>query len=100
MNTQPGLLVKRPHGEGDPGSESELTSESARVLHSEAGRLADCFPSFQLSGEQAPKETREREGLGLVGAEDVTGGSNPGYEFLPPRDGDLRVLVPRLSIWD
>lgn len=107
MNTQPGFRVDRPKAEsseacnrrGDPGSESELTSESARVLHSEAGRLVDRFPNFQLSGERDPNEARERESLGLGGAGDVTDGSSPGSEFLPLCDGDLRELVARLSIW-
>jgi hypothetical protein len=69
------------------------------VLHSEAGRLVDSFPSFQLSGERDPNEARGIENLGLGGAGDVTAGNNPGNEFLFLCDGDLRVLVARLSIW-
>jgi len=68
---------------GDPGSESELTSESARVLHSEAGRLVDRLPSFQLSGDRVHKEARENESFGLGGVEDVTGGKSVGDELLP-----------------
>lgn len=67
---------------GDPGSESELTSESARVLHSEAGRLVDLLPSFQLSGDRV-HEGRENESFGLGGVEDVTGGKSVGDELLP-----------------
>lgn len=67
---------------GDPGSESELTSESALVLHSEAGRLVDLLPSFQLSGDRV-HEGRENESFGLGGVEDVTGGRSVGDELLP-----------------
>jgi len=83
---------------GDPGSESELTSESARVLQSEAGRLVDRLPSFQLSGDRVPKETRENESFGLGGVGDVTDGRSARDELLPVRDGDIRVLVARFSI--
>lgn len=108
INTQPvfphrpSLAEKSEEGEcnrlGDPGSESELASESARVLHSEAGRLVDRFPSFQLSCETAPNETRARESFGLDGVGEFTGGNVPGNEVRPARDG-VRLLAARTSIW-
>lgn len=98
-NTQSALSEGLAHREkacnrvlGDPGSESELlASESARVLHSEAGLLDDRLPSFQLSGERVANE--DILSLGLFGG--VTGGRIPGKEVLP---GGVNCLA-RVSAW-
>lgn len=101
MKAQPGFAIEPVDARkrrGDPGSESELASESARVLHSEAGLLVDRFPSFQLSGDRVPKVAQENESFGLAGVGDVTGGNKACDEFLLTRDGDVRVFVATFSI--